>query len=265
MSSGEIPTTKGMLIPNGIDQDQLNSMLKDAGNAFAEDDDLGIPPPPQIGSQRYQLDDVLMQGESSKNRQESINERPKMKDKESCDLIQSSLQNMDIDPSASLVKLISKYTKGAVLSSSEFEVMAMTIRACKDEFSMVDVKMLIDNITGKMKTLTSEVDDMTRKSRTILKALDDNNDKIVEQKRLLDNQPVRPSTLPTPPSVGYYERARMMMDGFINMQKPSAEQIIRMWAEFLEKENVHLSVETFKLYPQTRKQEMLAHVLGKYQ
>ncbi|DBA36555.1 TPA_asm: P6 [Erysimum trirhavirus 1] len=207
--------------------------------------------------QEFKLEDIMIEPETK------VHTRPKVSIQEAKQLIDRGLQINGLSLDSGLLDSLARHTKGAIISEGEFEIMAMTLRACHEDYALSSLKNSIEQLTNQIKSMTSEMDDAMKRIKGVNQALNQNNELINLQANALKNQTeVKAVGTAIPRPVTHEEQARAMLEGLIDLSNQNSQIVIRIFAKYLELKNPHMSISTFKAMSRDARIEILQSAMA---
>nr|DBA36565.1 TPA_asm: P6 [Medicago trirhavirus 1] len=245
----EIPQGQIITTPSSGDQ---NEVMKIFGGGIAKDALDNIDETEEIPEriENYALEPHAEDA--------SVHTRIKLPKDASQSQLDRGLKLHGLNVGKEMIERLASNIKFASMAPGEIEVMALTIRACQDEYALSELKSSICEITSRLKDLTAELDDSSRKSKTVSNSLNQNLDLVNKLKEHLNTQ--APISIPgpsVPKPRSYIERATEILVAHINIPASLATTLPIWFAAYLQQKLPQMSNESFMAL---QKQERMQHI-----
>ncbi|DBA36573.1 TPA_asm: P6 [Picris trirhavirus 1] len=211
---------------------------------------------------KMNIEDIMLPDPTLHN---SIHSRAKTSFSSAAKALKDGLTSFGIMPDDSLVDSIVRHSKHAILTSTEMEAISITIRACQEEYALNLLKASIDELTTKIRSMTSELDDASKRVKGVNHSLTQNIELVNAQiQSLKANEPMPPPVTPIPQVPDHQTKAHSMLSLFMDTKQPATAVVIRRFAEHLKVEKPHLSIESFKAMSRPQMIEYISTITKRY-
>ncbi|DBA36537.1 TPA_asm: P6 [Alnus trirhavirus 1] len=209
--------------------DMMNLMLKHEESEFG-DENIDH----ETGDHLDSKVELLMQPTDT-----SVHARVKLSKSDAREALMADLKSRNMIIEADMADVLIEHMKCAKLTGPEYEVVALTIKACESYFGMTKAMDSVSKVTSKLKQLNVEMDESAKMMSQMKQYLNQNNALMESQRGII--QEYKP---PIEPPLSALERAQRLVRDIPLADESGRQKIIRCMAKYLET-NPHFASSTF--------------------